>query len=116
MYKKIFSILILITLVITIFSSLAIAGSEENPEIKDVIGDSDMIFLDIESAWFYEEESNPEYLYISMKINDLKENFNAVFSIRWTYQNEVYVSGLDTHYSKNTAQKTQWQKASGKNM
>jgi hypothetical protein len=101
MNKKIFSILILITLIITIIPVLGLAGSEENPEIKDVIGDSELIFLDIESAWFYEEEENPEYLYISMKINDLKEKFNALFSVRWTLKNEVYVSGLDTHYSKN---------------
>jgi hypothetical protein len=101
MRMKIITIFISMLFLVSIFSMTTIAGDEENPEIKDFIDDTDLKFLDIESAWFFEEEENPEYLYISLKINYLKENYNAVFSVRWTYNNDVYISGLDTFYFKN---------------
>ena len=65
------------------------------------LNDTDLGLLDIESAWFYEDTSEPEYLYIALKIKELKENFNAVFSIRWTYDNVKYVAGLDTFFYKS---------------
>jgi len=77
------------------------AGDGENPEIVDVTGDTDLGFLDIESAWFYENADEPDYLFTALKIKDLKEAFNAVFSIRWTYNGVVYVSGLDTFYYRD---------------
>jgi len=67
-------------------------------EITDIIGDTNLGLLDIESAWFYEKQDEPEYLFTALKIKDLKESFNAVFSIRWMYNNEEYVSGLDTFF------------------
>ncbi|EMR73909.1 hypothetical protein MBGDN05_00691 [Thermoplasmatales archaeon SCGC AB-539-N05] len=73
-------------------------GDENDPEIEDETGDTELGLLDIESAWFYEKEDEHEYLYTALKIKDLKETFNAVFSIRWMYNNEEYVSGLDTFF------------------
>jgi hypothetical protein len=78
-----------------------IAGDEENPEITDIIGDSDLIFLDIESVWFYEEKEYPDFLYISMKITELKNDYSAIFSVRWTYNDVVYITGLDTFYFRD---------------
>jgi len=101
MQRKIIPILVGMLFISSIFSMIVIAGDEENPEIKDDIGDSDLIFLDIESAWFFEEQENPEYLYISMKINDLKNDFSAVLSVRWIYNDVVYVAGLDTFYFRD---------------
>ena len=101
MLKKLFSIIILILLTTILFSYAVMAGSENNPEIEDISGDSDLLFLDIESAWFYEDEENQEYLYISMKINELKQDFSAIFSVRWTYKDVVYVSGLDTFFYRD---------------
>lgn len=101
MHRKIITILVSMLFIASIFSMMVIAGDEENPEINDNIGDSDLIFLDIESVWFFEEQENPEYLYISMKMNDLKNNFSAVLSVRWTFNDIVYVAGLDTFYFRD---------------
>ena len=38
---------------------------------------------------------------MALKIKDLKEAYNAIFSIRWTHKGEVYVSGLDTFYYRD---------------
>jgi len=84
--------------IFTIISVNVFAGSEDGPEITDIIGDTDLGLLDIESAWFYEIQDEPEYLFTALKIKDLKESFNAVFSIRWMYNNEDYVSGLNTFF------------------
>ena len=73
--KKIICIFVC-TLLITIILPIAVsAGDEQNPEIVDEIGDTPLSLLDIESAWFYENEEEPEFLFVSMKILFLKETF-----------------------------------------
>jgi len=97
--KKIITILIftlLITSVLCITGSV-LAGDEENPEIVDEINDTDLLFLDIESAWFYEEITEPEYLYTALKVNLLNPKANAVLSIRWSYNGKEYVSGFNSY-------------------
>jgi len=103
MKRKIIGIFVMTLLITTLLpvSVTVFAGDEKDPEIVDVTGDTDIVFLDIESAWFYENADEPEYLFTALKMKDLKENFNAVFSIRWTYNNVVYVSGLDTFYFRD---------------
>ena len=61
--KKIITILIFMLLISSVlFTTCSVlAGDEENPEIVDEINDTDLLFLDIESAWFYEEITEPEY-------------------------------------------------------
>jgi len=114
--KKIIGIIIC-TLLITIVFPLAVsAGDETNPEIEDELGDTPLSLLDIKSAWFYEIEEEPDYLYISMKILFLKENYNAVFSIRWSFEGDDYAAGVNTFTFRNTIfrcglpkQATYWQ-------
>jgi len=103
MKKKIIGIFICTLLITTILpiTGTVFAGDEENPEIVDVTGDTDLVFLDIESAWFYEKADESGYLFTALKIKDLKEAFNAVFSMRWTYDGVVYVSGLETFYYRD---------------
>ena len=100
MKKKIIGIFICTLLITTILpiTGTVFAGDENDPEIVDGIGDTLLGFLDIESAWFYEKTDEPDYLFTALKIKDLKVASNAVFSIRWTYNGVVYVSGLDTFY------------------
>ena len=103
MKRKILGMFVCTLLISTILpiTGTVFAGDEEDPEIVDVTGDTDLDFLDIESAWFYENTDESDYLFISLKIKDLKESFNAIFSIRWTYNDVVYVSGLSTYYYKD---------------
>jgi hypothetical protein len=98
MKKKIIVIFTIMMFLTTTFTMNGIAISKEEYEITDIIGDTDLGLLDIESAWFYENQDEPEYLFTALKIKDLKESFNAIFSIRWMYNNEEYVSGLDTFF------------------
>jgi hypothetical protein len=103
MKRKILGMFVCTLLITTILpiTGTVFAGDEENPEIVDVTGDTDLGFLDIESAWFYEKADESDYLFTALKIKDLKEAFNAVFSIRWAYNDVVYVSGLSTYYYKD---------------
>ena len=94
--KKITGIFICMQLLTIIFPLIVSAGDEINPEIVDNVGDTPLSLLDIESAWFYEIEDEPEYLFTSMKILYLKEKYNAVFSIRWSYDGNEYAAGLNT--------------------
>ena len=103
MKRKIIGIFICTLFIATILpiTITVFAGDEENPEIVDDTGDTNLGFLDIKSAWFYENTDEPDYLFTALKIKDLKETYNAVFSIRWTYNDVVYVSGLETYYFRD---------------
>jgi len=78
MKSKIVGIFVCMLLITTIIPMMASAGDPENPELKDGVGDVLGIWpqqtlkkIDMEAAWFYEDSSNPKYLYISLKILDL---------------------------------------------
>ena len=103
MKRKILGMFVCTLLIATILpiTGTILAGDEEDPEIVDGTGDTDLGFLDIESAWFYEKTDESDYLFTALKIKDLKEAFNAVFSIRWAYNDVVYVSGLSTYYYRD---------------
>jgi hypothetical protein len=84
------------------------AGDEENPEIedngRDIFGSFSFLpqflfrHIDIESAWFYEENTETDYLYTSLKVTNLRYGFiRAIYSIHWEYNGEHYISGLHTH-------------------
>jgi hypothetical protein len=100
MIKKIFGIIICTLLITTILPLCVNAGDKENPEIEDELEDTDLGLLDIESAWFYEKQEEPDILYTVLKIKELKENFNAVYSIEWYYNNIEYTSGLEIYFFK----------------
>ena len=91
MKKKIISMLICI---LFISSINVLAGNMNDPEITDVTGDA-FGYLDIESVWFYEEEDNPDFLFVAMKINEPSYNkFQQTFAIFWRYEDNQYACGL----------------------
>jgi hypothetical protein len=114
MKNKIITILISI-LIIT--SLKVIAGDINNPEITDDQDDffgsfiehpfryqlfhligllpmENFDFLDIESAWFYEEEENPEYLFASLKLKDLEIiSQRAIYTLHWKFNDVKYAVG-----------------------
>jgi hypothetical protein len=114
--KKIIGIFICMLLLTIIFPISVNAGNQKNPEIVDDIGDTPLSLLDIESAWFYELEEEPNFLFTAMKILFLKENYNAVFTIRWSFDGIEYAAGLNTFTFRDTIfrcglpkQATYWQ-------
>lgn len=95
---KIIGIFVCVLLIANIIPVAVMAGDEEDPEITDELNDTGLDKLDIISVWFYEKLSEPEFLFISMKIKNLDEKINAVFSVTWFYNGVKYVSGLDTFF------------------
>ena len=95
---KIIGIFVCVLLIANIVPVTVMAGDEENPEIIDELNDTDLDKLDINSVWFYEKLNDPEYLFISMKIENLNEKISAVFSVTWFYNDIKYVSGLDISF------------------
>ena len=71
MQKKISTILVCMLFITLSFTMNVFAGSEEDPEILDVEDDAVFDYLDIISAWFYEMEEEPEYLFTALKIKEI---------------------------------------------
>ena len=80
MEKKIlvFGIFMLFSISLSPLTGYVLAGDEDDPEVEDRIRDvtgfvpySACISIDMVSAWFSEDESNPDYLYVSLKTVDL---------------------------------------------
>lgn len=75
------------------------AGSRENPEITDDIGDA-RAYLDIEKAWFYEGQNNPDFLYTTIELvraNSIPPKQHLVVS--WMMNGEYYASMCAIGYS-----------------
>ena len=98
MSRRLIGIFVCMLLISNIITVMVMAGDEENPEIIDELYDTDLYTLDINSVWFYEKLNDPEYLFISMKIENLNEKISAVFSVTWFYNDIKYVSGLDISF------------------
>lgn len=98
MKNKIVVIFVCMLFLTMSFSLSAIAGDKENPEIKDVTGDA-RSYLDIEKAWFYENENNPDFLYTTIKIvkpSTIPAKQHLV--IDWRMNGEYYASMLGVGY------------------
>jgi hypothetical protein len=115
------------------------AGSEENPEITDNYDDhfgvlirypsrirtfialkllniKSFEFIDIDSAWFYEKELEPQFIYTAIKLKDLEPVYpRAIYSLHWVFNNKPYAVachlydnaensasfvGRDTHFNR----------------
>lgn len=84
MWKKLVVFCICMLLFMTLLPMNVTAGDPENPDVKDRIYDvigflpiSVNKRIDIVSAWFYEEESDPDNLHITLKILDLNAMVKA---------------------------------------
>jgi hypothetical protein len=109
MRKKIIPILVSMLIIFTTFSMTVFGGSEDDPEVEDRIGDVKIFgiipffpqvnfgYADIVSAWIYEEENNPDFLYMGLKIRDLEDTtdkYDAIYVIVWTFNNIEYSAGV----------------------
>ncbi|MDG6219189.1 MAG: hypothetical protein QCI00_07090, partial [Candidatus Thermoplasmatota archaeon] len=101
--KKLSTLFVCMLMIVTILPSTAMAGDEENPEITDDTGDA-FGYIDIVSIWFYEQQETPEFLYVSMKINEPSEfKFQQTFAVFWRYNSIRYACSLHMGFSL-----TQW--------
>lgn len=117
MKKKIVGILACILLITTLLPTIGLAGDENDPEITDNLNDqygalieyptrirtrialallqmNSFDFIDIDSAWFYENESQSDYLFAALKLQDLTIiPQRAIYSIHWTFDGVAYAVG-----------------------
>jgi hypothetical protein len=85
--------------ILTILSVNVFAGSEEDPEILDEEDDAVFDYLDIISAWFYEKEEEPDYLYTALKIKEINQmKFKQHLTVHWTHNGVECASGLHIGY------------------
>lgn len=109
MKEKLVTIVVMMLMISLAFSTLVSAGSEEDPEIVDRTFDVKLFGIlpffpqlmfknaDFISVWFYEEESNPDYLYICMKTRSLISNtdtYDFIYVVDWTYNNVRYGASI----------------------
>ena len=105
MKKKLICIFVLTLLIVTILpiTGSVIAGDENDPEIvddeNDVIGPNGNIIagsrfnhIDVISAWFFEKQSEPKYLFTSLKVINLRPSINTVYGIFWRYNDIGYAT------------------------
>ena len=121
--KKLFKILLMLLVTMIISSSgLVFAGDEQNPEIIDdeddifgplIIDPSLFVrmqtigrlkdienfdFIDIVSAWFYENADEPDYLYTTVKLKNLEfKDDRGVYAMHWKYNDIAYGAGVHTY-------------------
>ena len=117
MKKKLIGVFVCLLMITTILPITAMAGDENDPEITDNLNDQfgalithlyrvrtiiarvllqmdSFDFIDIDSAWFYENESEPDVLYATLKIKDLNTNpQRAIYSIHFTSNGVKYAVG-----------------------
>ena len=96
MKKRILGIFVCMLLIITILpmTGTVMAGDEENPEIEDEAGDA-LGYLDVLSAWFYENPDEPNYLYAAIKLRKPSSVIPLQsLIIRWKFNGEIFASAL----------------------
>lgn len=99
MNKRIISVFIIMLMISISLQIPVSAGTKEDPEIEDEEGDA-FGYIDIDSAWFYEDEENPDLLYVSMKINEPSEiTFQQTFAAFWNYKDVRYSVSLHLGFS-----------------
>jgi len=121
--KKIIILLILTLLITSVLlsTSSVLAGDEENPEIEDETDDlfgtfirkpnifnffktlkifniENFDFMDIKSAWFYENSEKPDILYLAIKLKNLDFiNQRTIYAMHWIFNEKTYAVGVHVH-------------------
>jgi len=101
MKKKIIGIFVVMLLISTILpiTGTVSAGSEEDPEITDEEEDGVQDNFNIISAWFYEKEEEPDYLYTALKLKNIdttKTKQHLV--VKWEHEGVECAASLHIGY------------------
>ena len=101
MKRKIIPIFVMVLMISVSFTIVVSAGSEEDPEIVDE-EDTDVVdFLDVVSAWFFEKEEEPEYLFTSLKMNEINPYFlKQHLVVHWKHNGIKCASGMFIGYGQ----------------
>ena len=93
MRKTLVGIGICVVLLVAI-SPMASIARYDDPEITDEEGDTRFSYVDIVWGSFYEESNEPEYLFVALKIADLKDKIGTVYAVHWYYNGVHYDVGF----------------------
>jgi hypothetical protein len=123
--KRIVGIVVCLFLITTLIPCSVFAGDPDNPEIEDEEGDpwgffsyhpfllkickliglidrESFDFIDIISAWFYENETSPDYLYVTMKCQDLAiVKMGSTYTIQWLYNGTKWFASCKAYLRDN---------------
>ena len=89
---------LLITTVLPITGTV-IAGDENDPEIVDDPDTDVFDYLDIISAWFYENADEPDYLFTALKIKEISPlHLKQHLTVHWKHNGVECASGLHIGY------------------
>jgi hypothetical protein len=99
--RKIIPIFVMVLMISVSFTIVVSAGSEEDPEIVDE-EDTDVLgYLDVVSAWFFEKEEEPEYLFTSLKMNKISPYYlKQHLVVHWTHNGIKCASGMFVGYGQ----------------
>lgn len=98
--KKIVSICVVMLLLTVLFPSV-LAGDEADPEIVDEEDTAVFNYLDIISAWFFEKEEEPEYLFTALKLREINPyHMKQHLTVHWTHNGIECASGLHIGYGQ----------------
>jgi len=125
--KKIIIFSIIAMLIVSMpLSTYVSAGNEEDPEIVDETNDlfgifalkpnvynfftklkifnmESLDFMDITSAWFYENQDKPDYLYTAIKLKNLELiNQRTIYAMHWEFNNKNYAVGVHVYSNGET--------------
>jgi hypothetical protein len=101
MKQKILCLFVCMLLCTTILPFTVIAGDEQNPEIQDVQEDDIFSYVDIISAWFYENAEEPGFLYASLKVTQINSfRFKQHLTIHWDCNGVDCAAGMIIGYGQ----------------
>jgi hypothetical protein len=104
MVKKILIMIMCLLLNTSLLFNIPIGIAEDgtNPEIEDEAGDVPFGFIDILSAWFYEDSEDPEYLFVAFELKNLQYRLLVtLYAIAWRFEGTEYIASLST-WGKNS--------------
>lgn len=85
MKRKLIGVFLCLIFILTIIPLNAISIDEEIPEITDETDDTLCKHFDIVTVRFFEIEHEPDYLFISIELNDLTNyDLGALYMVEWT--------------------------------
>ena len=78
------------------FLLLSLTFSVVSADDPNIVDEEDNLFdyIDAVAGWFYENEDEPDYLFVSMQLVDLTDHIGTVYAIHWEYEGLHYDVGL----------------------